>query len=234
MLKIKIPTDSPLPIGTGQRVCEDVPSDGMLNQTSPLLPADLKHLQESQSKMDDLSRNDWENLSKYRKHYIREQQAKQALTMLASQMDAPSYGFRVNNYRHCLQCATMVLRDGGDDEAIVVALFHDLGFIVCPDNHGEFSATLLANYISEQNYWLLRHHASFLNYHAQTHPTVDWNEREQYRGHPHYEFTAEWVARYDQTSIQTQYDTAPLEYFEPMVYRIFNRTSKGIQLHLAS
>ena len=230
---MKIPTDSPLPIGTGQRVSEDVPGDGMLNQTSPLIPAELKILQEAQPIMDDLSRNDWENLSKYRKHYNREEQAKQALMMLACQKDAPSYGFRVNNYRHCLQSATMVLRDGGDDEAIVVALFHDLGFIVCPDNHGEFSAALLANYISEQNYWMLRHHASFLNYHAQTHPTVDWNEREQFRGHPHYEFTAEWVSRYDQTSIQTQYDTAPLEFFEPMVYRIFNRSSKGTQFHLA-
>ncbi len=44
----------------------------------------------------------------------------------------------------------MVMRDGGSEEEIVVALFHDLGFVVCPDNHGEFSATLLANYVSDQ------------------------------------------------------------------------------------
>ena len=230
---MNIPTDNPLPLGTGQRVSEDVPNDGRLNQTSPLLPSDLEHLQESQSTMGGLSRNDWENLSQYRKLYNQEQQAKQALALLDSQQDAPSYGFRVNNYRHCLQSATMVLRDGGDDEAIVVALFHDLGFIVCPHNHGEFSATLLANYVSEQHYWMLRHHAIFLDYHAQTHPDVDWNAREQFRGHPHFEYTAEWVARYDQTSIQTQYDTATLEFFEPLVYRVFNRPSKGIQLHLA-
>ena len=183
--------------------------------------------------MDDLSRSDWENLSQYRKKYNREQQAEQAMAMLEVQKDVPSYGFRVNNYRHCLQSATMVYRDGGDDEAIVVALFHDLGFNVCPDNHGEFSATLLANYISEKHYWMLRHHAAFLNYHAKTHSSVDWNAREQYRGHPHFEYTADWVARYDQTSIQTQYDTAPLEFFEPFVYRVFTRPSKGIEVHLA-
>ena len=43
---------------------------------------------------------------------------------------------------------------------------------------------------------------------------------------------ANWVVRYDQTSILTQYDTAPLEFFEPIVHRVFNRPSKGIQRHL--
>ena len=230
---MKIPADSPLPIENGQRISEDVPNDGLLNKKSPLIPAELEILKESQQKMDDLSRSDWENLSQYRKKYKREQQAEQALAMLEVQKDDPSYGFRVNNYRHCLQSATMVYRDGGDDEAIVVALFHDLGFNVCPDNHGEFSASLLANYISEQHYWMLRHHATFLNYHAKTHSSLDWNAREQYRGHPHFEYTADWVARYDQTSIQTQYDTAPLKFFEPFVYRVFTRSSKGIEVHLA-
>ena len=231
---MKIPADSPLPIENGQRISEDVPNDGLLNKKSPLIPAELEILKESQQKMDDLSQSDWENLSQYRKKYNREQQAEQAMAMLKVQKDDSSYGFRVNNYRHCLQSATMVYRDGGDDESIVVALFHDLGFNVCPDNHGEFSATLLANYISEQHYWMLRHHAAFLNYHAKTHSSVDWNAREQYRGHPHYEYTADWVARYDQTSIQTQYDTAPLDYFEPFVYRVFSRPSKGIEVNLAT
>ena len=230
---MKIPVDSPLPLEKGQRISKDVPNDGLLNKKSPLIPAELEILKESQQKMDDLSRSDWENLSQYRKKYKREQQAEQALAMLEVQKDDPSYGFRVNNYRHCLQSATMVYRDGGDDEAIVVALFHDLGFNVCPDNHGEFSASLLANYISEQHYWMLRHHATFLNYHAKTHSSLDWNAREQYRGHPHFEYTADWVARYDQTSIQTQYDTAPLKFFEPFVYRVFTRSSKGIEVHLA-
>ena len=154
---MKIPSDSPLPIAKGQRISEDVPNDGLLNKKSLLIHEEPAILEESQQKMDDLSQNDWEKLSKYRKKYNQEQQAKQALAMLEVQKDDPSYGFRVNNYRHCLQSATMVYRDGGDDEAIVVALFHDLGFNVCPDNHGEFSATLLANYISEKHYWMLIH-----------------------------------------------------------------------------
>ena len=97
----------------------------------------------------------------------------------------------------------------------------------------EFSATLLANYVSDQHYWMLRHHAAFLDYHAPTHPNSNANARERYRGHPYFEYTAAWVERYDQTSIQAHYDTAPLDFFKPMVYRIFNRPSKGTQLHLA-
>ncbi|MDP6246773.1 MAG: phosphohydrolase [SAR324 cluster bacterium] len=222
-----LPTNAPLPIGSGERLSGDVPIDGMLNQVTPLIPSELQHLPESHTTMDKLSREDWTQLMQYRKLYHQEEQAKQALEMLAVQKDSPSYGFRINNYRHSLQSATMVYRDGGDDEDVVVALFHDIGFVVCPDNHGEFSATMLENYVSEQNYWMLRNHAVFLNYHAQTHPTVDWNSREKLRGHPHFEYTANWVARYDQTSIQTQYDTAPLEFFEPIVHRVFNRPSKG-------
>ena len=38
--------------------------------------------------------------------------------------------------------------DYTEEELVFSALFHDLGFSVCPDNHGEFSAALLANYIS--------------------------------------------------------------------------------------
>ena len=230
---MKIPTDSPLPIAKGQRISEDVPNDGLLNKKSLLIHEEPEILEESQQKMDDLSQSDWDKLSQYRKKYNHEQQAKQALAMLEVQKNDPSYGFRVNNYRHCLQSATMVYRDGGDDEAIVVALFHDLGFNVCPDNHGEFSATLLANYISEKHYWMLRQHAIFLNHHAKTHSSVDWKARDQHRGHPHFKYTADWVERYDQTSIQTQYDTAPLEFFKPFVYRLFNRPSKGIEIHLA-
>ena len=152
---MQIPKDSPLPIAEGHRISEDVPNDGMLNKKSLLIHAEPEILEESQQKMDDLSQSDWKKLSQYRKKYNREQQAKQALALLEVQKDDPSYGFRVNNYRHCLQSATMVYRDGGDDEAIVVALYHHLGFNVCPDNHGEFSATLLDNYISTEHYWIL-------------------------------------------------------------------------------
>ena len=58
---MKIPSESPLPLGNGEKISGDVPSDGLLNEKSPLIPPELEYLKESHEKMDDLSRNDWEN-----------------------------------------------------------------------------------------------------------------------------------------------------------------------------
>ena len=78
---------------------------------------------------------------------------------------------------------------------------------------------------------MLQHHALFLDHHASGNLQLNANARESYRGHPYFKYTAEWVARYDQTAIQTQYETAPLEFFESMVYRVFARPSKGVKIY---
>ena len=52
--------------------------------------------------MEELTPEEWNDLNLYRARYNQEQQARQALDMLAASKDSPSYGFRVNNYRHCL------------------------------------------------------------------------------------------------------------------------------------
>jgi predicted HD phosphohydrolase len=51
--------------------------------------------------------------------------------------------------------------------------------------------------------------------------------REQFRGHPHFEATAEFCAKYDQTAFDPNYDSAPLSFFEPMVMQLLSvpRTS---------
>ena len=84
-------------------------SDGLLHQPSSVLPA-YEHLPESRTAMEELTPGEWNDLNLYRARYNQEQQARQAVDMLAASKDSPSYGFRVNNYRHCLQCATMLIR----------------------------------------------------------------------------------------------------------------------------
>jgi hypothetical protein len=64
------------------------------------LPA-YEHLPESRTAMEELTPGEWNDLNAYRARYNQEQQARQALDMLAASKDSPSYGFRVNNYRHC-------------------------------------------------------------------------------------------------------------------------------------
>ena len=47
--------------------------------------------------------------------------------------------------------------------------------------------------------------------------------REQYRGNPHFEACAEFCEKYDQAAFDANYDSAPLEFFEPMVRRVMEK-----------
>ena len=78
-----------------------------------------------------------------------------------------------------------------------------------------------------KNYWLLKHHQFFLDVHALNHPELNTDGLETFREHPYFDYTTDWVRRYDQNSIQSQYDSAPLEFFVPMVKRLFSRPTKG-------
>lgn len=193
-----------------------------------LLHAHWQHIH--QPSLEAMSPQDWALLDTQRSQYYREQQAKQALRMLSDTASDPSFGYTVNNFQHCLQSATMALRDGLPEEDIVVCLLHDVGFIVSPHQHGEFAAALLGPYVSERNDWMLRRHAIFQDVHAHHHPTIDRHARERWRGHPHFEWAAQFVERYDQNAIDRSYDCAPLSVFEPMVYRLFTKPPRPMPL----
>jgi predicted HD phosphohydrolase len=173
--------------------------------------------------LEEFSREDWQQLNAQRAAYAALQQADQALRLLSGSEHDPSFGYMVNNYRHCLQSATMVLRDGRPEEDVVVALLHDVGFNTCPIMHGDFAAALLGAYVSDRNHWMLRHHAVFQNLHSPNMPGVDPHERERWRGHAHFDWTAEFVDRYDQAASNPAYPCEPLATFVPMVHRIFSR-----------
>lgn len=193
---------------------------------SPLAAADWAYV-ESPS-LDAMSTREWERLDVQRRPYLAQEQATQALEMLAAQKDAPSFGYQVNNYEHCLQAAALALRAGEDDEMVVCTLFHDIGFIVCNECHGEFAAQMLRPFVSERNFWMLERHMYFQSIHHIHHPHADLNMRERWRGHPFFEYTAEWVAKYDQSTINAGFENASLADFEPMVRRVFARVPREI------
>lgn len=191
---------------------------------SPLARSDWQYV--SKGSLDTFDARDWAVINAQREPYLAEEQGRQALQMLAASRDAPTFGYLINNYRHCLQSATQVMQAGHDEETIVVALFHDLGFVVCPDTHGDFAAALLGPYIGEANLWMLRHHAAFQTHHIHGYPGLDRRLRERWRGHPHFAWTAEFVERFDQGAIRADFQEAPLAAFEPMVRRVFARPPK--------
>ena len=204
-----------------------------MTENSPAAPSPLKnpdwHYVDKPA-LDEFRAEDWAILNRQRGPYMAGEQARQALRMLTDSKDDATFGYRINNYLHCLQSATLAMRDGRNDETIVVALFHDLGFVTCPHTHGEFAAAFLGAYISEANRWMLQHHAIFQQAHVEGYPGLDRDARERWRGHPHFEWTAEFVAKYDQNAIRPDYDTAPIEVFVPMVQRLFARTPSPVPL----
>lgn len=191
---------------------------------SPLLDPSWGYIEKISQ--EDFTAIDWARMDRQRAEYYAKRQTIEVLRMLTAAIDDPSFGYMVNNYRHSLQSATMVMRDGHDEETIVVALLHDVGFTACPASHGEFAAALLRPYVHEKHTWMLERHAIFQDIHAPHRPGVDLNGRDRWRGHAHFEWAAEFVAKYDQDAVDPNYDCAPIAVFEPMVRRVLARTPK--------
>lgn len=211
-------------------VAVEVPASAKYSngRRSPLAKPGWRYVEGTQ--LAEYSAEEWESLRAQGAEYYAEEKASAALRMLETMKDDPSFGFQVNNYTHCLQSATMVMRAGYDEESIVCALFHDIGFIACVETHGQFSAALMGPVVSEKNYWMLRHHQIFMERHMAEDPSYigDAEAREVYRGHPHFEWTAEFVDKYDQNALQADYDTASIDIFRPMVHRVFAQTPHAI------
>ena len=135
-----------------------------------------------------------------------------------------SSGYRISRLEHCLQAATRAHRAGEDEEMVVCALLHDIGDHLAPANHSEVAAAMLRPYVSEKNYWIVKHHGVFQGFYYFHHTGQDPNARDRWRDHPHYQATVDFCADYDQNSFDPAYDWEPLEFFEPMVRRVLSET----------
>ena len=129
----------------------------------------------------------------------------------------------MDRLEHSLQSATRAYRDGADEEMVVAALLHDIGDLLSPYNHSEMAAAVLRPYVSEKTHWIVRHHGLFQSYYYAHHTGGDRNARDAYRDHPWYQDTVDFCHKWDQSSFDPDYESLPLEFFEPMVRRIFAR-----------
>ncbi len=136
-----------------------------------------------------------------------------------AEMDGPS-GYRITRLEHSLQAATRAHRAGADEEMVVCALLHDVGDVLAPANHSAVAAEMLRPYVSDDSYWIIRHHGLFQGYYYFHHYGQDRNARDRYRDHPLYQATVDFCEKYDQVSFDPDYDWEPLEFFEPMVRRV--------------
>jgi predicted HD phosphohydrolase len=130
-------------------------------------------------------------------------------------------GFAVNQLVHCLQTATRAERAGADDELVAASLCHDLGKAISEPNHPAIAAEILKPYVRDDVVWTIRVHQDFQGRHYYRYFGGDPDAREQYRGHPAYDLAEQFADEWDQTSFDPDYDTLPLEHFEPLVRQVF-------------
>lgn len=135
-------------------------------------------------------------------------------------MDDEHSGYQVTRLEHSLQAATRAHRAGEDEETVVCALLHDIGDYLAPANHSEVAAAMLRPYVSERNYWVIKHHGVFQGAYYFQHLGEDPHARERWRDHPYFQDTVAFCADYDQVSFDPDYHWEPLSFFEPMVRRL--------------
>jgi predicted HD phosphohydrolase len=137
-------------------------------------------------------------------------------------------GFPVDRLTHCLQTATRAYRDGRDEAYVVMALVHDIGDSLGAFNHPDIAAAILKPFVSEELLWIVQHHGIFQGVNFFHHIGLDPDMREQFRGHEHFAATEEFIAKYDCPAFDPDYDNLPLEFFEPMVMKLFSMPLNSI------
>lgn len=134
-------------------------------------------------------------------------------------------GYKVSRLEHVLQTATRAENDGADEEMIVAALLHDIGDELAPLNHSQYAASILRPYVRAEVTWVIYQHGLFQNYYYIHHFGGNRLERDKYKDHPWYDSCVQFCERWDQMSFDPNYPTHPLEYFEPLVHKIFTRNA---------
>ena len=138
-------------------------------------------------------------------------------------MEALTQGFAIDQLQHCLQTATRAERGGADLDMVVVSLCHDIGKTISNANHPAIAAEMIRPWVSPEAYWVVKVHQDFQGLHYYARMGLDPMMRRKHEDHPAYELAAQFADDWDQTAFDPDYDTLPLEHFEPMVREVFGR-----------
>lgn len=174
------------------------------------------------TRMKDGTREDYELLAELEKPY-HAATPDRILDELRRQGETTLEGYRITRLDHGLQAGSRALREGADVDWIVGALLHDIGDGLAPQNHDRFSAEVIRPFVRWEVAWVVEHHGIFQMLYYGHHYGWDRNARDRYRKHPCFQTCAEFCERWDQSSFDPDYDSEPLEIFEPMVRDVFGR-----------
>lgn len=143
-------------------------------------------------------------------------------------LDGDYGGFPIDRLEHSVQTATRAHKDGQAEDYVVMALLHDIGDTLGSFNHADIAAAILKPFISEKLHWIVAQHGIFQGYYFFHHLGLDRDVREKFRDHAYFDACAEFCEKYDQAAFDPNYESLPLEFFEPMIRRIFAKPLRSI------
>ena len=135
-------------------------------------------------------------------------------------LDGDFGGFPIDRLQHCLQTATRAHRDGQPETYVVMALLHDIGDTLGTYNHPDIGAAIVKPFVTEQEHWICAQHGLFQGNYYFHFVGMDRDARDVHRGHEHWDACEHFCRTYDQAAFDPDYDTEPLEFFEPMLRRV--------------
>ena len=144
------------------------------------------------------------------------------LALLRS-MESLTQGFVIDQLQHSLQTATRAERGGAETDMIVASLCHDIGKTISNANHPAIAAEMIRPWVSPDAYWVVKVHQDFQGLHYYDRMGLDPMMRNKHKDHPAFALAAQFADEWDQTAFDPDYDTLPLEHFEPKVREVFSR-----------
>ena len=132
-------------------------------------------------------------------------------------------GYQISRLEHLLQSATRAHRNGETEEMVVACLLHDIVDEFATMNHSEYAAAILKPYVSERTHRIIEKHCEFKMYYYAHHLGGDKNTRDKYKNHKYFQDTINFCEKYDQNSFDPNYESLSLDFFKPMVKKIFSR-----------
>ena len=138
-------------------------------------------------------------------------------------LEALQQGFLIDQLEHSLQTATRAERAGAELDIVVASLCHDMGKALTNVNHPAIAAEMIKPWVSPDAYWMVQVHQDFQGLHYYARMGLDPMMRRRHAGHPAYELAERFADEWDQTAFDPDYDSLPLEHFEPMVREVFTR-----------
>ncbi|MGA2552041.1 MAG: HD domain-containing protein [Burkholderiaceae bacterium] len=146
-------------------------------------------------------------------------------------LDGDFGGYPVTRLDHSLQTATRAHRAGRDEEYVVCALLHDIGDTLGTFNHPDIAAAILKPFVSEANLFMVEKHGILQGYYFFHYLGLDRNMRDRLKDEPHYERTLEFCSEYDAPAFDPAYEHLPLDFFAPMVERVFAQPRRSIYIN---